>query len=449
MIDKGLTYAYPLRFAEGGDVKAVWDAAAGKTPTALARQLLKLEPRSGITRARDSSGEVIPGMFVAQYADGTYSAPGTPLQTEHLRQGIISGEVTTGAYSAAEAAKMAEKSTYLKTNNLHVVDEDVSARPGATTNEAIGNDTVFVAFSDGSRSTVQKGMIDALNQYGLLDDVKSRDNFNKVVQAVSAAVAQQPNSNLAQAHSLFNTKQIAYNDALMQANPQLAQNRLAFVQQYAPDNQAALAAAQAQVDSVAPPPIRPNYGGHRDQQFVFFTGPDGTSRTYSPFDGFAGGSMAPTYTPPVFGDSVYNFSLDAPPLPDFQYQPAPLTGGPETALQSPPAFQMPFGYQPQPFAPVTFPQQGGFPFTFSQYLSPPPSSSQTIQSVYGNFQPVAPPPDGKIPTLPPVFQKPWMPTFPRLPDSSYQPDDLIPRTRYGEVVPMQQGIMGLPSAGLT
>jgi hypothetical protein len=47
-----------------------------------------------------------------------------------------------------------------------------------------------------------------------------------------------------------------------------------------------------------------------------------------------------------------------------------------------------------------------------------------------------------------------MPTFPRLPDSSYQPDDLIPRTRYNdfvmeEVVPMQQGIMGLPSAGLT
>jgi hypothetical protein len=77
MIDKGLTYAYPLRFAEGGDVKAVWDAAAGKTPTALAREILKQDPRSGITRARDSSGEVIPGMFVAQYADGTYSAPGT------------------------------------------------------------------------------------------------------------------------------------------------------------------------------------------------------------------------------------------------------------------------------------------------------------------------------------------------------------------------------------
>jgi hypothetical protein len=146
---------------------------------------------------------------------------------------------------------MAEKSTYLKKEGLHVVDEDVSARPGATTNEAIGNDTVYVAFSDGSRATVQKGMIDALNQYGLLDDVKSRDNFNKVVQDVSAASAQQPNSNLAQAHSLFNTKQIAYNDALMQANPQLAQNRLAFVQQNAPDNQAALAAAQAQVDSVA------------------------------------------------------------------------------------------------------------------------------------------------------------------------------------------------------
>jgi hypothetical protein len=65
------------------------------------------------------------------------------------------------------------------------------------------------------------------------------------------------------------------------------------------------------------------------------TGPDGTRRTYSPFDGFAGGSMAPTYTaptyippffsgirsgpvtplpptytPPVFGDRVNNFAAD-------------------------------------------------------------------------------------------------------------------------------------------
>ena len=447
MIDKGLTYAYPLRFAEGGDVKAVWDAAAGKTPTALAREILKQDPRSGITRARDSSGEVIPGMFVAQYADGTYSAPGTAGSLEPLRQGIISGKVTTGAYSAADAAKMAEKSTYLKTNNLHVIDEDVSARPGATTNEAIGNDTVYVAFSDGSRATVQKGMIDALNQYGLLDDVKSRDNFNEVVQNVSAASVQRPNSNLAQAHSLFDTKQTAYNDALMQANPQLAQNRLAFVQQNAPDNQAALAAAQTLVDSVALPPAaaEPIIDYFDENGKRVFIGIDGRF----PQQPVVPPPIQPVVPPPI--RPILYFGSDGQPVYGgiFQDQPAPLTGGPETALQSPPAFQMPFGYQPQPFAPVTFPQQGGSPFTFSQYLSPPPSSSQTIQSVYGNFQPVAPPPDGKIPTLPPVFQKPWMPTFPRLPDSPYQPDDLIPRTMYEEVVPMQQGIMGLPSAGLT
>jgi hypothetical protein len=367
MIDKGLTYAYPLRFAEGGDVKAAWDAAAGKTPTARAREILKQDPRSGITRARDSSGEVIPGMYVAQYADGTYSAPGTAGSLEHLRQGIISGEVTTGSYSAADAAKMAEKSTYLKKEGLHVVDEDVSARPGATTNEAIGNDTVYVAFSDGSRATVQKGMIDALNQYGLLDDVKSRDNFNKVVQDVSAASAQQPNSNLAQAHSLFNTKQIAYNDALMQANPQLAQNRLAFVQQNAPDNQAALAAAQAQVDSVAlapalaqevvdpygfpgmsrmspdtikyatePAPVRqvpvfpPVFSRPSELMPIFLGGDSGLPPeqppvfggpvtppppTYIPpfFSGIRSGPVTPlppTYTPPVFGDRVNNFAAD-------------------------------------------------------------------------------------------------------------------------------------------
>ena len=402
MIDKGLTYAYPLRFAEGGDVKAVWDAAAGKTPTALAREILKQDPRSGITRARDSSGEVIPGMFVAQYADGTYSAPGTAGSLEPLRQGIISGKVTTGAYSAADAAKMAEKSTYLKTNNLHVIDEDVSARPGATTNEAIGNDTVYVAFSDGSRATVQKGMIDALNQYGLLDDVKSRDNFNEVVQNVSAASVQRPNSNLAQAHSLFDTKQTAYNDALMQANPQLAQNRLAFVQQNAPDNQAALAAAQTLVDSVALPPAaaEPIIDYFDENGKRVFIGIDGRF----PQQPVVPPPIQPVVPPPI--RPILYFGSDGQPVYGgiFQDQPAPLTGGPETALQSPPAFQMPFGYQPQPFAPVTFPQQGGSPFTFSQYLAPPPLPSQTIQSVYGNFQPVD---------------------------------------------PMQQGIMGLPSAGLT
>jgi hypothetical protein len=68
MIDKGLTYAYPLRFAEGETLTLRRHRSrAGK----------KQDPRSGITRARDSSGEVIPGMFVAKYADGTYSAPGT------------------------------------------------------------------------------------------------------------------------------------------------------------------------------------------------------------------------------------------------------------------------------------------------------------------------------------------------------------------------------------
>jgi hypothetical protein len=168
-------------------------------------------------------------------------------------------------------------------------------------------------------------MIDALNQYGLLDDVKSRDNFNEVVQNVSAASVQRPNSNLAQAHSLFDTKQTAYNDALMQANPQLAQNRLAFVQQNAPDNQAALAAAQTLVDSVALPPaggahvLTVGIDGRFPQQPVV---PPRCSSTHTAdiifWVGWATCTMAaffrvpacasvvqkrplpPTYTPPVF-----------------------------------------------------------------------------------------------------------------------------------------------------
>jgi hypothetical protein len=54
------------------------------------------------------------------------------------------------------------------------------------------------------------------------------------------------------AHDTFNTSQIGYNNALMEANPEIAKNRLAFVQQYAPNNEAAISAAQQLVTQYYP-----------------------------------------------------------------------------------------------------------------------------------------------------------------------------------------------------
>ena len=240
MMEKSLNYAYPRRFDKGGPVSKLSPSGFGATETT-----------HGITMARDSSGDIVPGMFVAKYADGSYSAPVTAANIEPLRQGLLSGEVTSGSYSADEAANMAGKNTYLKTDNVNVVDADVSGGFGGASgmsNEMLGNDTVFVQFADGTKVTAQKGMIDAMNQYDLLGNIQSRDDFNNMVLDISRASVRDPKSDLGMAHSLFNEKQIAYNTALTEANPEIAQNRLAFVQRYAPNNQAAIDAAQSLVD---------------------------------------------------------------------------------------------------------------------------------------------------------------------------------------------------------
>ena len=121
----------------------------------------------------------------------------------------------------------------------------------------------------------------------------------------------------------------------------------------------------------------------------------------------------PVAPPPVFQPAVFQpppapapllpeQSLVASQLLPFQTQ-QPMS----VAAVPPPPFQQPTLQSPMLpslLPSLSSPQQGSSPFTFEQYLAPPPSSSQTIQSVYGNFQPAD---------------------------------------------PMQQGIMGLPSAGFT
>jgi len=192
----------------------------------------------GVTQARDSFGDIVPGMFVAKYADGSYSAPVTAANVEGLRQGILNGTVTSGDYTADEAANMAGGSTYLKTDNVNVVDEDVSGGFGSAlgmSNEMLGNDTVFVNFADGTKVTTQKGMIDAMNEYGLFDGIQSRDDFNKMVGDISAASVRDPESDLGKAHSLFNEKQIAYNEALRNSDPNIQKNIDTFRGYYAPE----------------------------------------------------------------------------------------------------------------------------------------------------------------------------------------------------------------------
>ena len=191
----------------------------------------------GIERARDSEGNLVPGMFVAKYADGTYSKPVTASNVEGLRQGLLSGNVTSGDYTASEASDMASKNLYLRSGDVAVTDADVSGgfgSPLGMSNEMLGNDTVFVNFGDGTAVTAQKGMVDAMNEYGLLEGMGTRSDFNRMMRAISAASVRDPESDLGKAHSLFNEKQIAYNEALKASNPNIQKNIDAFRGYYAP-----------------------------------------------------------------------------------------------------------------------------------------------------------------------------------------------------------------------
>ena len=170
----------------------------------------------GIEQARDSGGNLVPGMFVAKYADGTYSKPVTAANVEGLRQGLLSGNVTSGDYTASEASDMASKDLYLRSGDIAVTDRDVSGGfggPLGMSNEMIGTDTVFVRFGDGTVVTAQKGMVDVLNEYGMLDNVNTRDDFSNVIKDLTAA-SSDPSSEAAKIMALFGEKQSAYNAAL-------------------------------------------------------------------------------------------------------------------------------------------------------------------------------------------------------------------------------------------
>ncbi len=114
-------------------------------------------------------------------------------------------------------------------------------------NESLGNDMVLLEFADGSKRMTQKALYEAADSLGAFDNMTSGDDFaDWHLNTWAGGVVSDPQYKAA--HKQFNTDQISYNTALMEANPEIAQNRLAFVQQYAPNNQAAIDAAQGLVD---------------------------------------------------------------------------------------------------------------------------------------------------------------------------------------------------------
>mgnify|MGYP001111199376 FL=1 len=107
--------------------------------------------------------------------------------------------------------------------------------------EPLGNDMVLVKFQDGSYGKTQKALFQAAESLGA--PMGSQKDFaNWHLNEWAPKVASDPA--FIAAHDKFNTDQISYNQAVMDSDPQYAQNRLAFVQTHAPNNAAAISAAE-------------------------------------------------------------------------------------------------------------------------------------------------------------------------------------------------------------
>jgi hypothetical protein len=118
-------------------------------------------------------------------------------------------------------------------------------------NEQLGNDMVLLTFADGTKRQTQKALYEAARDLGVLNNMQSGDDFSQwhLNDWASGVVS---NPEYVAAHDTFNTRQLNYNNALMEANPEIAKNRLAYVQQYAPNNEAAISAAQQLVTQYYP-----------------------------------------------------------------------------------------------------------------------------------------------------------------------------------------------------
>ena len=183
-------------FAEGG---AVQNYAAG----------------GGVMQqAKDSSGNPVPGMFVMKYDDGTYSEPGNVFETDKLRRASLAGDPPPeNRVSGEVSSAMAESKIYKTTDNATVMDANL----GREDEERFGTDYVTVRFDDGTRLRTQKGLVDAFDKMGALNDMSSASDFTDYQKDWSAKSASDPV--FKESHDFFNQTQIAYDNALRETNP--------------------------------------------------------------------------------------------------------------------------------------------------------------------------------------------------------------------------------------
>ena len=182
---------------------------------------------AGMISLRDSAGDIVPGMFVMRYADGTYSRPGTVLEVEGLRQGLQSGERTSGSLGLEDVRSIADQNQYLKTDGVTVSDVAYAGAGQPFSNEQLGSDMVTVRFADGSMLKTQKGLVDVMQASGALGGMQSAGDFTRAQVALSAGSAD-PESESARLMNMFNERQLGYDAALRESDPNIARNLEAF-----------------------------------------------------------------------------------------------------------------------------------------------------------------------------------------------------------------------------
>ena len=282
--------------------------------------------------------------------------------------------------------------------------------------EPLGNDMVLVKFQDGSYGKTQKALLEAAESLGA--PMSSQKDFaNWHLTEWAPKVVSDPA--FIAAHDQFNTDQPSYNQKVMDSDPQYAQNRLAFVQTHAPNNAAAISAAEELVSTgnytvernalAKPPPVEnptftdqvPGYtvGG------VEFQGPDipppgGMATTMAVGEEDGGGLDGGDAAPSSFSEYGGNpFLTASPPIDLKPFVPIPrpdnpfLNPGPPVGINPPPnPFQPnpPVGInppvpipQPNPFLPAPFPVGGPAPFNPFPQL---PTGGQGGRT-YGGFNP--------------------------------------------------------------
>ena len=293
--------------------------------------------------------------------------------------------------------------------------------------EPLGNDMVLVKFQDGSYGKTQKALFEAAESLGA--PMGSQKDFaNWHLNEWAPKVVSDPAFKAA--HDKFNTDQISYDQAVMDSDPQYAQNRLAFVQTHAPNNAAAISAAEELVATGNYAAENPTYTDQipgYTEEGVEFQGPDmsflqpkgpgipATTRMVGEeegMDGFFGGGMEATTMAMGEEDGGGLMPPPRPPNPFLDLEPdLPRPPNPFLDLEPPMATTMAMGEEdggmpfpapvtPSPvvnpvFTPLpvdTTPVQGR---TYGAYSGTPMGPTNSIQP----FAPYMPPQQAQGPDL--------------------------------------------------